>query len=72
MLAIRRVCAWCGESEDSALDFDIPTTHGLCPRCFTARMALAVPGARQRYYERAEVSDTDRIAVDPDECRKKR
>ncbi len=68
MPARRRVCAWCSESEDVVLDFDVRTTHGLCPDCFSERMAdVLVPGARKRYYERGGVSKTDRNLSDPDE-----
>jgi hypothetical protein len=68
MPAIRRICAWCCESEGVELDFDVPTTHGLCSRCFTARMAdVLVPGARKRHYRWAGVSDADRILAKPEE-----
>ncbi len=71
MPARRRVCAWCGESEDAVLDLEVPTTHGLCPGCFNARMAdVLAPGARKRRYEWAGVSETDRIRAAPDERRK--
>ncbi len=52
MSARHYVCAWCGESDDDTLDPSSQTTHGLCPSCFTARMAdVLVPGARERCRE---------------------